>query len=696
MTINKSAKSPSETPPLHYRISSLADSFWKSQKETLLVGLTLLALTTLSYGWMVIQPGLFGDDWPYLWSYHMFGADGFRQLVAWDRPFSAFIYLLLGPLLGEKVWAYHLALLIFRWLCGFVFWQVLRIIWRDKRQFAFWAASLFVVYPGFIQQPHSLEFILHISVLFLFLLSLEFMLLSLEKSRWRLFYLASGIIFSFNIFSLEYFIGLELLRPVLIWLVLRDKTEGWQERIKKTALFWAPYLAVLLFYAYWRAFVFKFPTYQPTFLQNILVLPGKALVELAQTIFTNLRAVLPGAWRQVFEFQNYHFSILIIAGIVFILCMLFFNSFLFYGKQPNGKNLENDGKGLLEPLIIGSMALILAGVPYWITGLPVLLEFPWDRSTLSFMIGASILTASLTGMLKPVFKTILLAALVSLAVGFHLQNNVLYTNEWEKLRSFFWQLSWRAPSLETGSILLSENIPLYYYSDNSLTPILNWMYATDNKSVDIPYNFLEMGERLGRVLPALEPDLPVVHGYRFLTFRSTTSSIAPVYFNPPGCLRILNPEDKDLPGLPRRLTQAVTISRGDDLIDSSGRNMVQMPAVIGSEPARGWCYYFEKADLARQQQEWQLVVRLKQESYKAGLKPSDETEWLPFLEATAQLGDLDQARELTELVLKKEGAEKILCETWTRILNDPQFPGSILPEMQAIATSTGGCSVDSQ
>ena len=222
--------------------------------------------------------------------------------------------------------------------------------------------------------------------------------------------------------------------------------------------------------------------------------------------------------------------------------------------------------------------------------------------------------------------------------------------------------------------ILSENIPLFYYSDNSLTPVLNWMYATDNKSVDIPYNFLEMGERLGNVLPALEPNSPVVHGYRFLTFRSTTSSIAPVYFNPPGCVRILNPPDKDLPGLPRRLAQAVRISQADALISNSGSNMVQMPEVIGSEPVRGWCYYFEKADLARQQQDWKLVASLRQEAEKAGLNPSDETEWLPFLEGYAQLGNLDQASELTDLIRRKEGAEEILCETWKRILNEPQFP----------------------
>ncbi|MHC1784275.1 MAG: hypothetical protein AB9891_16235 [Anaerolineaceae bacterium] len=690
MIKKESDKITSGANPILSRVSSLADSFWKRQRDGFLVGLTLFILAALCYGWMVIQPGLFGDDWPYLWSYHLFGSDGFRQFVEWDRPFSAFIYLIAGPIFAENVWGYHLFVLLSRWLGSVVFWLILRRLWPERGQLAFWAACLFQVYPGFIQQPHSLEFILHFSVLLLFLLSMYWMLLSTEKRSGRVFFLIGSIVFSLNIFALEYYLGLELLRPVMLWIVFHRAGLNIRKTLIKTALTWAPYLAVLILYSYWRAFVFKFPTYQPTFLQDVLGQPVKALVGLTMTIFSNLRAVLPGAWRQVFELEGRQPLILILTGLVFISILILTNFYFQSFTKVTESGKDKEGK-FYEPLMVGGLALILAGVPYWITGLPVLLEFPWDRSTLSFLFGVSLLTAGLAEMLRPFYRTILLAALVSLAVGFHLQNNTLYRAEWEKLRSFFWQLSWRAPGLETGSIFLSENVPLYYYSDNSLTPVVNWMYASDHHSPDIPYNYLEMGERLGKALPALETDLEVVHGYRFVTFRGSSSNLIPLSFSPPGCLRILMPEDQSLPGLPHRLAQAVNISNASSLINDGSINSAVMPEILKPEPEHGWCHTFEKADLAAQLEKWEEVVRLAEEAEAAGLSPSDETEWLPFLKAHAALGNLEKTRELTELIRQKEGVDQVLCAAWKGILSRAPEDGADTTELREIAAAAGGC-----
>jgi hypothetical protein len=660
------------TPPETKQPSAQDGSFWNRPRHGLWVGLTLLILAGLCYGWMVIQPGLFGDDWPYLWSYHLFGADGFRQFVEWDRPFSAFIYLIAGPLFGENVWQYHLFVLAVRWLGSVVFWSILRQLWPEKKQLAFWSACLMLVYPGFIQQPHSLEFILHFSVLLLFLLSIYCMLRSAEKSRWQIAFGIAGTLLAFNIFALEYFIGLELLRPVFLWILLRRRGLKPLEAVKKSALMWAPYLAVLVFYAYWRAFLFKFPTYQPTFLQDVLVQPGKALIGLALTVFSNLRAVLPGAWRQVFELGSYQAMPLIAAGLIFA-------AFLFFllpplrraGEITSVDEISKDS--FYEPLIVGGLALLLAGVPYWITGLPVLLQFPWDRSTLSFMIGVSIVTAGLVEMLRPFYRTIVLAALVSLAVGFHVHNNTLYRAEWEKQRAFFWQMAWRAPGLEPGAIFLSENVPLNYYSDNSLTPVVNWMYAPDLHQAAIPYNYLEMGERLGKALPALEPGLEVVHGYRLVKFTGSSSNLIPLNFAPPGCLKMLEPVDAALPGLPRRLKQAVAISNAAGLINDGSKNPATMPAILNPEPEHTWCYYFEKADLAAQLDKWQEAVSLDEQAAAAGFSPADETEWLPFMEAYAHLGNLEKAAEYSDRILQKEGAQTVLCNVWGRIIaaSDP-------------------------
>ena len=41
--------------------------------------------------------------------------------------------------------------------------------------------------------------------------------------------------------------------------------------------------------------------------------------------------------------------------------------------------------------------------------------------------------------------------------------------------------------------------------------------------------------------------------------------------------------------------------------------------MFGSEPPHLWCYYFEKADLARQLQDWQSVLQLEKQARARGL-----------------------------------------------------------------------------
>ncbi|MCD4672489.1 MAG: hypothetical protein K8R77_07495, partial [Anaerolineaceae bacterium] len=70
--------------------------------------LAFLGAVLLSFGIFIPLWGLYGDDWIYMWNYHQFGAGGFIDFVAVDRPFSAWIYMLSTPLFGETIWLYHL------------------------------------------------------------------------------------------------------------------------------------------------------------------------------------------------------------------------------------------------------------------------------------------------------------------------------------------------------------------------------------------------------------------------------------------------------------------------------------------------------------------------------------------------------------------------------------------------------------
>jgi hypothetical protein len=68
--------------------------------------------------------------------------------------------------------------------------------------------------------------------------------------------------------------------------------------------------------------------------------------------------------------------------------------------------------------------------------------------------------------------------------------------------------------------------------------------------------------------------------------------------------------------------------------------------LFGPEPEHDWCYYYERADLARQQEDWEEVVRLGKQAVEAGYVPSDPLEWIPFLQAHLIFSDNDAIRAI--------------------------------------------------
>lgn len=85
-----------------------------------------------------------------------------------------------------------------------------------------------------------------------------------------------------------------------------------------------------------------------------------------------------------------------------------------------------------------------------------------------------------------------------------------------------------------------------------------------------------------------------------------------------------------------------------------------------TEPVNSWCYYFEKADLAKQKKDWQEVIRLYEQALEQGYPFKSERERYPFIEAYAQLGQWDLAFELIEASDRNELAHG-LCMLAARI-----------------------------
>ncbi len=98
------------------------------------------------------------------------------------------------------------------------------------------------------------------------------------------------------------------------------------------------------------------------------------------------------------------------------------------------------------------------------------------------MLGASLALAGLLAWIPAPrwSKAILLGVAIGFSAGLHFQSAIVYNRDWSVQRSLFWQMVWRMPSLQPGTTLLSNELPVTHYSDNSLSAPLNWIFDPNN------------------------------------------------------------------------------------------------------------------------------------------------------------------------------------------------------------------------
>jgi len=287
------------------------------------------------------------------------------------------------------------------------------------------------------------------------------------------------------------------------------------------------------------------------------------------------------------------------------------------------------------------------------------------------MLGSSLIVVALIGLLdsKPKLQYALLSFLIAFSIGKQFETNIAYVRDWDVQHDLFWQMSWRIPALEQNTAIISNDLPVKYFSDNSLSGPLNWIYSRDGEMDHILY-FISV--RLNRGLPDLKPGLPIEQNYLARTFHGNTSQLVVIDFSPPGCLRVLDPQiDSDNRLLVPLLRDAAGLSNTAMIHAIHAENWATMPkSLFAPEPQHGWCYYFEKADLARQFGNWQEVVKLGDMAFALDNdSPNDPVERFVFIEGYAHVGDWQRAVELSRASYKvsKDYVGPLLCRLWERI-----------------------------
>jgi hypothetical protein len=676
--------------------------------------LVLLACCALTYGILIPWLGVYSDDWIFLSTYHKMGSAGLVRYFATNRPFWGLFYQVTLPLLGKTPWHWHLFGLFWHWAASVALWWLVRLVWPRQAKAALWAGLIFTVYPGFILQPIALTvghmFLVYTS----FILSICFFVLAQLQRRlhpssrrfwfWQVLALITSLV---NLLSMEYFLLLHLVQPIFLWFALSGIELSLHRRFKHILQAWLPYLAMLVGVLLWRIFFFPYQThnYQYRLLDRLRESPIAGLIDLARTMLNDGWETLAGTWVSAlrlplslpWERLDYAYLVLVIASMAVLFIAL--SQFRWSESQAiippqHGDAASRDSADGRQMMFAGGISMLIAGAPFWLTGITVGLDGFNSRFTLPFVFGASLLTSGFLLWLpfpqrlrlsRDKVQVLVLAVILGMGIGYQFQAQNLFRREWLLQKDLYWQLAWRIPGLEPGTIVFSSELPLYYNaSDYTQSAMFDWNWQPAPQESNLPsrmnYALYYPNERLlFSSLSALEADQPVYVDHLGAEFSGNTSQSVVLQVNDPaamtvGCLHVMLPEiDANNPYFPRLERDVIAFSNPALILAQDVRQTKQLiPEIFGGEPAPNHCYYFQKIDLAFQLGQWRKAIRLYEEAVAAGYDSWIDTELVPVIGSFAQAADWDQAVQLTNQMSKKAfyPLDSFICNLWSVIEED--------------------------
>jgi hypothetical protein len=294
-----------------------------------------------------------------------------------------------------------------------------------------------------------------------------------------------------------------------------------------------------------------------------------------------------------------------------------------------------------------------------LTGRDVRWSSAFDRYTLQATLGLAMLTVGLVvTTIRSGSRPAVLAALLGLSVLTHQANAYHWARFWQEQRQLWWQMTWRAPGLEPGTVLMVNLPSQRYFEDYEIWGPANLIYDPGDPSPDLAAQVIAEDTapmvRLGskdvrymRVLIGIPRD-----------FRNTLIVDWP---SPEACVHVLGRTQPETAFTSGSLVQSIAGYSRDDRIRLDAESPRPPQRVFGSEPDRAWCWYYQAAALARQRREWARIVELAEEAQQLELRPSDLSEWMPFFQGYVNEGDLEQARRLAAMIRQDDLLAQHIC-----------------------------------
>lgn len=631
------------------------------QKKNWVGLLTLVFIAAIAYLPLISKIGYLNDDWYLMYDGYVGGASFFHTVFSVDRPLRGYLMQAAFSLFGMNPLYYHWSAFVFRVLSGIGLLWLCNQLWPKRQTINLLAAILFLIYPGFLSQINPIDYQSQIFSLACGMFSVALTVKAIQTKEYvaRWVYMIVSIVLGWIYLGLvEYFIGFEVLRVISVGLLFwRDPEMKISSRLSSALRAFLPFMAGVGGFLIWRLFFFEAErkaTDVGLQLSSLFTSPLTGLWWLNYLI-QDVFKVTVVAWSlplNSFAFSLrlrdsfLAFSLAIVAAVVLKVA--------FHWGEKNVDETESDeGSGEMRERLWVALSTLVAGlVPVILVNRHVVLP-EYSRYTLASSVGVAILLAIIIEKIStPSLKLAVASLFVTIAVLTHYGNSTRVMNETAATRNFWWQVAWRAPQIKQGVTLIAAYPESSLSEDYSVWGPANLIFYPEQQNtaeikVKLPAAVLT-NDAVLQITALGGVETPLRRG-NYLE-RDFDNILLMVQTVPGGCVRFIDGVSPEISSLDSERLMLISPYSQLERVEINGEFHTPPSAVFGEEPEHGWCYYYEKADLARQRGEWEEIPALLKTALAQGEYPQDGLEWMPFLQASAVVGDLDQVRTMSKLV----------------------------------------------
>lgn len=612
-------------------------SGFRSRRELWRAVVFVSLAAALTYLPLVFQLGYYYDDWFPIVS-RVSGVSLF-EMHSVDRPMMGVVYTLTASLLGDNPLGWHIFGFVLRLAGALVLLWLLRLLYPEDKTATLLTTLLFLVYPGFLLQTNANNYSNHLLSLFLGILSLALTVYGLHvqrrNMRWGVVLISAGLILIYpNIY--EAMIGLEALRIILLWkMSISGQRISLFRHIRQTLVRWLPYLLALLIFFVYRFLIFKSARAGTDTGALLSLYRSQPLWMVLQIVFEWAKDILETilfAWSvPVSELIASARYLDLLLGAV-CAALVIFLLWRYWRTTPETET-AGDSSFSREFFWMGLLMVMLSLLPVTLSGRDVRFTHNLNRYTLQSAVGVAMLFTALIFRLSGYKRRLGISGLlIGLAVVTHFLNAAYYRDFWTLQKQLWWQLSWRAPDLKDGTVVMALLPEKYRLAEGyEIWAPLNLIYRPGRTDLSL------LGETLNQqTLLKLLRQETMGRTNRKITYTIDFKNVLLVTLPAPNsCLHVIDGQKPEISQTEDALVRLAAPFSSQKWIVPEGQPKELPAGIFGVEPAHDWCYYYQKATLARQRGNWDEVLRLGDEVMAKGLFPSDTSEWLPFYEAYA-------------------------------------------------------------